>query len=1516
MSNQKKICWVGVVVFMLAIFGSVSWAVEGQTVVMRMLDSSGVPIEGVSIKYRTSSSWYDAPLTDTNGETRISVPDQFSTITARAVYNGASADIRQNIKENNTIEFNTVHTVISFVSSQGAPIEGATAKYLFGSWNNAGSTGPDGTIRLELLPASYTFRIYHDTGWTQKVRNVGVDAGVAFQTARAAVRFTDSFGNGIEGAKVLYGNGSFSTYGYTDASGNAFKEMLPATYTFRMVHANGRVDIQQDISTDPEIAFQTIRAAVRLTDSLGNGIEGGKVLYGNGTFSTYGYTDASGNAFKELLPDTYTFRMLFNDFSEDRTADVSDGAAIVFTANQAVQFSLQTSVNPPGSGSVQLVPDKTAYNENERVDFTPQPADGYRFKGYGGPNGPEIIGHLLTMDADKSVVLEFEPQVVQPVSVSVSVTPASAGTVTLTPDKQTYQTGDVIEISVQANDGYEFVELAGLGVTQVPHTIELTGDLAVSAIFKEKGAPETIYVSNTAELEQAWPRARDGNVIILLADGEYVLSSPFEIRGDDVTIGSLNGDASRVTVRGQGMSGGVTHVFQVYGSRFTVRDMTLGWVIHHGIQIHGETDADHFVVRNVHFRDTGQQMLKVSGSESVNSNNGLVEFCSFIYTAGLGPQWYVGGVDAHWAKDWVVRNNYFEDIKSPSATLSESAVHFWSSSENTLVENNRIVDCDRGIMFGLDDNHHYGGIIRNNFIHVTRDVGIYAANTHGAAIYNNTVFVDSDYPNAVEYRFEPTQVTIQNNLTNAPITSRNGGTADLEANIDYAVAGFFADADQGDLHLGMPIYGIVDQGVDIDGLDTDFDGDPRTPGLVDIGADEIQEPLKIIVEIHTEADKAGIVADGKDTVTLSTRVVYDDGTQGYITPDRLRIVDSQGTAYDLPDNTFTSFVAGAYTVYSEAQALVCQGLVITVTDMDLAGLQPTGVQVIHDQGQTFITFDELVSLVDNETITYKELFARKASFPRDIKYHIYRSDTPITTVAGMTPIGTVDTLSGWNLTLYGMGTPSVNGLAHRYVIEQDGLPLGLSTGLFVYNPPVEGSAYYAVTAVVGGTEHTALVPGENLTGAVDETTGPGVPIRQRIEPRDEFWYVDNVTLHFYTRWEAPPNASALVQGRAFDYMVGIPSNLASPAPVGVHMHCWGQSLFKGFGWWNDAEDGSILLSSNQFPYDWWTGYHENLSAFKADGIPLAMPREEFENGVVRPYTTNRLISFLDWMETDSPWAIDRARVFTAGTSMGGSGCLMMAIRYPGLVAWSRSWVGVHNPGKSAHFKGSYAKVYGEPEYNVLFEDGTPVWDYYNDIWYLRNHVATGIGFLSFSNNRDDVHKGWEQAVDFINALQETRQPHLFRWGGDGNDQRAVLPGNNSQRHMMVDARVDQSLPAFTRCDLDDNYGNGDPADGDTIGQVNQYLYWETDHVVDTPASWEMTVLLMDAAPQEECRVDITPRRLRNFVVQPFETVNFRNTDALSDQELESGMVTADQYGLVTIEQTTVGKTGNRIVITR
>ena len=363
---------------------------------------------------------------------------------------------------------------------------------------------------------------------------------------------------------------------------------------------------------------------------------------------------------------------------------------------------------------------------------------------------------------------------------------------------------------------------------------------------------QTTTVGTVAQLESAVASANSsgGNRTILVLDGVYSLNGTLNVTAPNVTIAGQSGVRENVVIQGDAMSdtARIGNVIRVSGRNFRLSDVTLQKSGFHLIQIAGETGADAPVIRNCILRDAYQQMIKVSNDPAapgVSSDNGLVENCLFEYTAGIGPQFYIGGIDAHASKSWVVRNNTFRSIISPSRSVAEFAIHFWDGSANNTVEKNLIVNCDRGIGFGLDGKGNTGGIIRNNMIYHAAnagrfaDAGIALTESPGTQVYNNTIVMDNSFPRAIEYRFAVTTgVLIANNLTNKPIVSRNGASGVVSKNVTNAVGSWFVNPARGDLHLASAIGSVVGAGQIVAGLSDDFDGQPRTASI-DVGADQL-----------------------------------------------------------------------------------------------------------------------------------------------------------------------------------------------------------------------------------------------------------------------------------------------------------------------------------------------------------------------------------------------------------------------------------------------------------------------------------------------------------------------------------------------------------------------------------------------------------------------------------------------------------------------------------------------------
>jgi hypothetical protein len=362
---------------------------------------------------------------------------------------------------------------------------------------------------------------------------------------------------------------------------------------------------------------------------------------------------------------------------------------------------------------------------------------------------------------------------------------------------------------------------------------------------------ETVTVRTADELRNAIRLANDGGgqVTILIENGVYRIASttsfPY-ITANDVVIRSASGKRDSVILEGGGMrdtAPDTENGMLIAGDRVTVADITIRNVGNHAIQLSGHD----VLVHNVRIQNTFEQMIK--GATARNSiERGVVQCCLLEYTAGIGPQYYIGGLDIHKGRDWTVRDNVLRGIRSPSASVAEHAVHFWNSSENNTVERNIIINCDRGIGFGLGNSSNTGGMIRNNMIYndgsgAFTDVGIGLESSPGTRVYNNTVA--TSYRNAIEYRFSSTRdVEIINNLCNRAIASRDGGSAMVLSNITDATWDFFVDAASGNLRLAKAHTRVVDMGQSIpEHVRDDIDKTARPRGAgYDIGAHEYIAP--------------------------------------------------------------------------------------------------------------------------------------------------------------------------------------------------------------------------------------------------------------------------------------------------------------------------------------------------------------------------------------------------------------------------------------------------------------------------------------------------------------------------------------------------------------------------------------------------------------------------------------------------------------------------------------------------
>lgn len=311
-----------------------------------------------------------------------------------------------------------------------------------------------------------------------------------------------------------------------------------------------------------------------------------------------------------------------------------------------------------------------------------------------------------------------------------------------------------------------------------------------------------VYVSTSPQLYAAIKqKVPNRHLVIWLRQGTYVLPQTLNITADDVYLLGTGQNPFDVILAGNGMrpTSGVDNLIRVTGDRFVISNMTLEQAGNHLIQFASESGADAPIVQNIVFQEAYEQHLKVSFNQNKSnafSRDGIVRNCLFRYQAGIGPNWYIGGIDAHGVRNWLIEDNLFVAIASPGKHIAEHAIHLWNATYDNIIRGNVIIDSDRGIGLGMRNGSkknvqekmpipsNIGGVIEQNIIyhsdnaHPYADVGIILEDSPKVLVKNNIILMEHDYPNAIEVRFNLSNGnTVTGNLVNKRVIERNGGEA-------------------------------------------------------------------------------------------------------------------------------------------------------------------------------------------------------------------------------------------------------------------------------------------------------------------------------------------------------------------------------------------------------------------------------------------------------------------------------------------------------------------------------------------------------------------------------------------------------------------------------------------------------------------------------------------------------------------------------------------------------------------
>jgi uncharacterized repeat protein (TIGR02543 family) len=186
----------------------------------------------------------------------------------------------------------------------------------------------------------------------------------------------------------------------------------------------------------------------------------------------------------------------FAGWSGDLTG-TTNPATLVMNSNKAVAANFTAVVVTytlgisAANGTVTKTPDKTSYASGETVTLQAVPNAGYKFVSWSGDLSGTANPTTLMMNSNKSVTASFVAN-----TYTLSVTAAN-GTVTKTPDKTSYTSGETVTLQAVPNAGYKFVGWSGdLTGTANPATLVMNSNKSVTASFAADTYTLTINATN------------------------------------------------------------------------------------------------------------------------------------------------------------------------------------------------------------------------------------------------------------------------------------------------------------------------------------------------------------------------------------------------------------------------------------------------------------------------------------------------------------------------------------------------------------------------------------------------------------------------------------------------------------------------------------------------------------------------------------------------------------------------------------------------------------------------------------------------------------------------------------------------------------------------------------------------------------------------------------------------------------------------------------------------------------
>ena len=600
-----------------------------------------------------------------------------------------------------------------------------------------------------------------------------------------------------------------------------------------------------------------------------------------------------------------------------------------------------------------------------------------------------------------------------------------------------------------------------------------------------------------------------------------------------------------------------------------------------------------------------------------------------------------------------------------------------------------------------------------------------------------------------------------------------------------------------------------------------------------------------------------------------------------------------------------------------------------------------GLSAFHRDGQTFLTWPERDDL-DGET------------------YRIHRSSAPMEQgeLGSETVVAEVGEGSA---RLWSERTLGPEGWDWRYlqraVIEDRAEPLPRDLGLLVWTPDAadlggaaSAEAWYAVEVVDPDGDVRDVLASDPILETVadprpvhvlDGASGRSHLMLQFMDLSE--WNPTFHAPHERNGWLGLDADAAGVEDAlayAYTYVVAEPEPSQCPdgivpdsLPVILDLHGWNGSEYPA-----DLGPAAWYCALQVRPVDssetWWFGF----------GAEADYRRGETPSGGDRivNYTEQRILRMVHDLLRDpelGPRA-DPERVYVYGHSMGGSGALALALRYPTVFAAAYASEPMTDMARSGDGGGIDWRPDVEWKWGSVADDlpveirapagwADPLARYAGTgVYHWQDHAANtlarradeSVPFGVAHGTRDDVIEWSTQARPFYPALSASsrsfgaairRADHT--WLGFDGLPATLAPDASLVPFAGLRVIRGESVPAFSHDTADPAW----PPDGEV--DIGTGIAWSASWdpwdgpPQDDPEAWSMSFRAVDGRRHE---VSITPRRLQRFQVEPGVAYTYEITAVADGTSLRSGSTSADADGLLTVDAVPVDDSGVRLAIRR